>query len=176
MNASQYDFVVKSMKYIRPDLSMPLYRTVCNHTSKALINFCFPKWTNVRLRPSTSSSISLQTEDIKDHTRSSSRQLVVEDGTGFGRAWPSDQVAFNTSVFPITIGNRSVEDEGWSVSRCKDEGRLEKVSSQLGAIWMVDAGLPSNGTRDRIIETELHNNCTSAESDIIRYLHAGCCL
>lgn len=70
MTVMWYDYMVDTIRYLRPDVSLPLYRTVRDRIHPSLINNGFPNSHIVRFRSSLPPSIIDATGDEENHSLS----------------------------------------------------------------------------------------------------------
>lgn len=105
-----------------------------------------------------------------------SNQIQVEDGTGYGRAWPEDTVQFDMrgvdedATIGETIQNR------WGVSFGSAETTRNMLDGILGPIWTVGADNWSESLLKRVVEAQHSGTCTELEMCVMRQLMTGTCL
>lgn len=233
LGVTWYDFFAETIKYIQPDVNLPLYRTVRGRLYPFLIKACFPKSSIVHLHTSKnmlpsqcipdggpSDSIqrkpspSLRYRDtvgiilpsdwanldvvtslplygdltsVRDPSDGPdiydapilkmrqiiddlSRQLQVDDGTGYGRAWHGDLIAFDVRGLPSTLGNIKLESAGWHVSSDPHNQAQSIINGTLGPIWTLSADPPSHDILKQVLGSQNYQNFTAAEEHMMIFL------
>ena len=226
---SWYDFFTNTIKYLRPDVSLPLHRTVHDQLHPFLIQNCFTKSSLVRLPTATCNPIYgptsgtntgiggcsrgkeivriiLPTEwakidiltlpfyedltadrDIDDgpdiyqspmgtlrhNVLDLKRQIIANDGTGCGRAWPEDRVEFHVRGFSQNMTNGAAMPSIWHARSLTDQVTKETVVGILGSIWMISSETTAQDFVTEILNTQHVQNCTSAEKKILEHLSKG---
>lgn len=104
-----------------------------------------------------------------------SRQIQIDDGTGFGRVWDSDCVSFDVTGFPSCVGNVSTHYFGWCIEGTTHSDIRKSVLGTLGPIWLVTAEKPSPECAHLVIESQLNGHCSTAEEAVLRHINSGNC-
>lgn len=232
LSVTWYNFFVGTIKHLRPDVVLPLYRTVRYRLHPFLIMNCYPASYLTCLRSQSTGTeriglneielegrhqgrnknsvrVVLPTEwakldiltlpyyedlvkdrhvddgpdiyhapittmrgDVLDMTR----QIQVDDGTGVGRAWPSDTVSFEVRGFPVEFDGNETIESGWCVTTDEIDSSAQIVHCVLGPIWMVTNLEGSGQTIRDVIDSQRTGKILPTEEEAITHLLTGECL